>query len=54
MIKSLIPFLKNDKKNDDDRINFVLLKKVGKTTAPGKFKIQIHDLKNQSKSISQY
>ena len=54
LIKSLIPFLKNDKKNDDDRINFILLKKVGKTTAPGKFKIQIHDLKNQSKSISQY
>ena len=54
LINSLIPFLKNDKKNDDDRINFVLLKKVGKTTAPGKFKIQINDLKNQSKSISQY
>ena len=54
IIKSLIPFLKNDKKNDDDRINFILLKKVGKTTTPGKFKIQIHDLKNQSKSISQY
>ena len=53
-INSLIPFLKNDKKNDDDRINFVLLKKIGKTTAPGKFKIQIHDLKNQSKSIFQY
>ena len=53
-IVSLIPFLKNDKKNDDDRINFVLLKKVGETTAPGKFKIQIHDLKNHSKSISQY
>jgi len=54
LINSLIPFLKNDKKNDDDRINFVLLKKVGKTTAPGKFKIPVHDLKNQSKSISQY
>ena len=54
LIKSLIPFLKNDKKNDDERINFVLLKKFGKTTAPGKFKIPIQDLKNQSKSISQY
>tara|TARA_B100000941_G_scaffold278508_1_gene242915 strand:- start:3425 stop:4537 length:1113 start_codon:yes stop_codon:yes gene_type:complete len=53
LINSLVPFLKNDKKNDDDRINFVLLKKVGKTTSPGKFKIPIHDLKVQSKSISQ-
>ena len=41
------------KKNDDDRINFVLLEKVGKTTPPGKFKIPIHDLKIQSKFISQ-
>ena len=54
LINSLIPFLKNDKKNDDDKINFVLLKKIGKTTTPGKFKIQILDLKNQSKSIFQY
>ena len=53
LIDSLVPFLKNDKKNDDDRINFVLLKKVGKTTPPGKFKIPIHDLKIQSKFISQ-
>ena len=53
-INSLIPFIKNDKKNDDDKINFVLLKKIGKTTTPGKFKIQILDLKNQSKSIFQY
>ena len=30
LINSLIPFLKNDKKNDDDRINFILLKKLEK------------------------
>ena len=52
-INSLIPFLKNDKKNDDDRINFILLKKIGKTTTPGKFKISINNLKRHSKSISQ-
>ena len=54
LINSLIPYLKNDKKNDDNRINFVLLKKIGKTTTPGKFKIPIHILKSQIKSISQY
>ena len=53
LINSLIPYLKNDKKNDDNRINFVLLKKIGKTTTPGKFKIPIHILKSQIKSISQ-
>ena len=53
LINSLIPFLKNDKKNDDDRINFVLLKKIGKTTTPGKYKISIHSLKSQIKTISQ-
>ncbi len=41
------------KKNDDDKINFVLLKNIGKTTKPGKFKISINNLKNNSKSISQ-
>ena len=26
-INSLIPYLKNDKKNNDDKINFILIKK---------------------------
>ena len=52
-IESLIPFLKNDKKNDDNRINFILLKKIGQTTIPGKFKISVQNLKKHSKSISQ-
>ena len=29
-ISKLIPFLKNDKKNNDDKINFILLKKLAK------------------------
>ena len=53
-IKSLIPYLKNDKKNNDDKINFILLKKIGQTTLPNKYKISINDLKNLSRSISQY
>ena len=29
---SLLPYLEQDKKNNDDKINFVLFKKIGKTT----------------------
>ncbi len=53
-INHLIPFLKNDKKNDDEKINFILLKKIGTTAPPNKFKISIQNLKKMSKSISQY
>ena len=53
-IRSLIPFLKNDKKNKDDKINFILLKKIGKTTQPNKFKISIKKLKKISNAIAQY
>ena len=54
LINQLIPFLKNDKKNEDDKINFILLEKIGKTTKPGKFKISINNLKKYSRTISQY
>ncbi len=50
----LIPYLKNDKKNNDDKINFILLKKIGKTALPNKSKIPISNLKKLSKTISQY
>ena len=53
-INKLIPFLKNDKKNDDDQVNFLLLKKIGKTALPNKNKITINNLKKLSKVISQY
>ena len=53
-IINLIPFLKNDKKNNDEKINFILLKKIGKTTKPGSFKISIDELRKKSKIISQY
>ena len=54
LIKDLLPFLKNDKKNDDKKINFILLKKIGKTTLPSKNKISIDQLKKYGKAISQY
>ena len=53
-ISNLIPFLKNDKKNIDDKINFILLKKIGKTTLPYKYKISLNNLKKMSKTIAQY
>ena len=53
-IKSLLPYLKNDKKNNDDKINFILLKKIGLTALPGKYKISLSALKNLVTSITQY
>ena len=50
----LIPYLKNDKKNNDNKINFILLKKIGTTALYDKSKISIRNLKNISKTISQY
>ena len=53
-IKELIPYLKNDKKNDDNNINFILIRNIGKPTQPNKFKISINNLKKYSKTIAQY
>ena len=53
-IINLIPFLKNDKKNNDDKINFILLKEIGKTALPNKYKISLNNLRKMSKSIAQY
>ena len=53
-INDLIPFLKSDKKNNDSKINFILLKKIGKTTKPNQFKISTEALRDYSKIISQY
>ena len=44
----------DDKKNNDDKINFILLKNIGKTILPNKSKIPVKNLKNISKAISQY
>ena len=44
-INRLIPYLKNDKKNNDEKINFILLNKIGKTTKPNRYKLSISELK---------
>ena len=51
-INSLISYLKNDKKNNDEKINFILLKRIGKTTQPNKYKIPIAALYNYTRSIA--
>ena len=53
-INSLIPFLKNDKKNNDEKINFILLDKIGKTTMPNKYKMSINELKKSINRFTQY
>ena len=53
-INRLIPYLKNDKKNNDEKINFILLKQIGKTTMPFKYKISLSQLKKDIKLFTQY
>jgi len=53
-IRNLIPFLKNDKKNNDNNINFILLKRIGKTAMPNKSKLSINNLVKLSKTMAQY
>ena len=53
-IINLIRYLKNDKKNDDEKINFIFLKKIGLTTLPNRNKISTDSLKTYCKIISQY
>ena len=44
-INKIINFMKKDKKNFNDKINLILLKKIGKTTKPNKFNIEAAKLK---------
>ena len=53
-INKLLPFLKNDKKNNDGKINFILLEKIGKTTLPYKNKLSLKNLKDIAYAITQY
>ena len=41
----LIKHMVNDKKNNDSKINFILLKRIGKTTQPNKYKMSTKELK---------
>ena len=54
ILDKLIPYLKNDKKNQDKKINFILLNKIGKTYLPNKFKISVSHLKKYSKAMNKF
>jgi len=41
----MVHFMINDKKNDDQKINLILLKSIGKTTKPGAFKLSTREMK---------
>ena len=53
-INGLIPYLRNDKKNNDEKINFILLKNLGRTTKPNSCKISVSDFKKLVVPISQF
>ncbi len=44
-INKILSFMKNDKKNNNEKISLILLKKIGKTTNPGSQKFSEKDLK---------
>ena len=46
--------IKESKKNNDNKINFILLKNIGKTTQPNAYKISVDELKRLGKIISEY
>ena len=48
----IVNFMKIDKKNYDDKINLILLKRIGKTTIPGQFRIGSEEIGYLLKKIS--
>ena len=46
--------MENDKKNDDNKINFILLKKIGNTTIPGEIKFQKNNLIKELRKLRNF
>ncbi len=46
-----IKFMKNDKKKDDEKISFIFLKNIGKTTIPGDYKYKTSQVVNLIKKL---
>jgi len=51
-LDNIIDFMKIDKKNYDSKINLILLKRIGKTTTPGSFRIDAKEMKTVLRKIS--
>ena len=47
----IVDLMANDKKNNDNKINLILLKKIGQTTIPGKYKVSNLELKKAFSKI---
>ena len=48
----IIDLMNNDKKNDDKKINLILIKKIGQTTKPGEHKYTTSEIKKNLKKIT--
>ena len=44
-INKIISFMKKDKKNLNEKINLILIKKIGKTTHPNSFAVNSSEIK---------
>ena len=51
-LDNIVDFMKIDKKNYDNKINLILLKRIGKTTVPGSVRISPKEIKAVLKKIS--
>jgi len=49
---NIVDFMKIDKKNYDNKINLILLKRIGKTTIPGSVRMSPKEIKSVLKKIS--
>ena len=49
-INKIISFMKKDKKNIDEKINLILLRKIGKTSNPKQFSLKAYEIKKFLKS----
>ena len=45
-ISKIVHFMKKDKKNVDEKINLILLNKIGKTTQPKEFSLKSSEMRN--------
>ncbi len=52
ILNKIVNFMEIDKKNYNNKINLILLRRIGKTTNPGNFKITPKEMRNVLKKIS--
>ena len=50
-INTMVNFMEVDKKNYDKKINLILLKRIGKTTRPGEYRLSPNEIKKILKKI---